>query len=341
MSFIKILLLILICMMVLNLGPAFAKDLHHKKLLVIDSQAGEPYESVRTSLIKELAKEGYTEGKNLEVVYYSLGNFEGKAINVWGKESGGKYDVIFLNGTIAVQAFKKLSLNDTNKFVFASITDPVGVGVIESFYNPPKNNFTGICFPIDVRKRLRFIKKLMPNASKIGLIYADMPQSQSYRRWVDEALNEAEFKDLKVIYRSVDFIKSEGGHRRMSLLAQKYVEELNPIVDVFLAPNDQMGAQDAFAKMLFSVATKPLIGLGRKDVMEGWGATAAIYPDLPDVGKRAANMIVQLFEGKTIKQIPPEWPSHIGMAIDLIKAKRFNIKVSEELLKTTAPNLIQ
>lgn len=341
MNFIKLLLSFLICFVVLNLEPASAKNLYHKKLLVIDSQVGEPYEPVRIALIKELAKEGYTEGKNLEVVYYSLGNFEGKAINIWGKESSSKYDVIFLNGTIAVQAFKKLSLNDNNKFVFASITDPVGVGVIEGFYTPPKNNFTGICFSIDVRKRLRFIKKLMPNANKIGLIYADMPQSQSYRRWVDEALNEAEFKDLKVIYRSVDFIKSEGGHRRMSLLAQKYVEELNPIVDVFLAPNDQMGAQDAFAKMLFSVATKPLIGLGRKDVMEGWGATAAIYPDLPEVGKRAANMIVQLFEGKMIKQIPPEWPSHIGIAIDLKKAKRFNIKISEELLKTSGSNLIQ
>lgn len=109
MSLIKIFHSFLICLMVLSFTPVFAKDLHHKKLLVIDSQAGEPYEPVRTSLIKELAKEGYTEGKNLEVVYYSLGNFEGKAINVWGKESGGKYDVIFLNGTIAVQAFKKLS----------------------------------------------------------------------------------------------------------------------------------------------------------------------------------------------------------------------------------------
>ena len=156
------------------------------KLLIIDSQKGEPYKTVRESMLSELSKFGYKEGKNLIVKYHSIGNFEGRAINIWKKiESKKNYDVVFVNGTIAVKALKKVALDDSNKFVFAAVTDPVGVGVIDDFQNPPKYNFTGVCYPVKVEERLRFIKKVLPHVNKIALIYADMPQSDSYKKWVE------------------------------------------------------------------------------------------------------------------------------------------------------------
>ncbi|SLM31399.1 ABC-type uncharacterized transport system periplasmic component-like protein (fragment) [Desulfamplus magnetovallimortis] len=92
--------------------------------------------------------------------------------------------------------------------------------------------------------------------------------------------------------------------------------------------------------MVYASATKPLVGLGRKDVMENWGATMSIYPSLTDAGKRCAEMIKQLFEGKSIKEIIPEWPS-TGMAFDLNKAKQFGITIPEDLLKIAGENIIQ
>ncbi len=312
------------------------------KLLIIDSQKGEPYKTVRETAMQELALLGLVDGKNLTVQYYSIGGYEGRLKSIWKKEADQNYDVIFVNGTLATKALKEVALDDgKSKIVFATITDPVGVGVITDFESPPKHNFTGISFPVRVDDRLRFVQKVMPNARKIGLIYADMPQSHSYRKWVEKALRHPDFENLEVIFRIVGFVKSEGGHKRMAMTAQKYIKELNDQVDVFLSPNDQMGAQAPFAQQVFLTATKPLVGLGEKDVMEGWGATFSISPDLDGFGIRAAHMIQRLFKGVSIREIIPEWPGHGKIAIDLKKAAKFGIQVPHEIIILAGENIVR
>ena len=50
--------------------------------------------------------------------------------------------------------------------------------------------------------------------------------------------------------------------------------------------------------MIFKNATKPLVGLGEKDVMEDWGAAMSIYSDLGKSGKLIARMIADVFGAK-------------------------------------------
>jgi len=310
-----------------------------KKLLIIDSLKGEPYNTVRKSMIKELKKRGYLENKNLRIKYYSLGNFTNIAKNIWEhREKKNKYDVIFLNGTIATKAFKEIALNDKNKFVFANVTDPVGLGVIEDFVNIPKYNFTGVSYPVRIEERLRFIKKVFPRIKKIALIYGNLPQSHSYKAWVQKALFLKEFNGIEVIFREVPFVGSEGGHKRMARIAKQYVLELNKEVDLFISPNDTMGVQKPFAQMVFENSNKPLIGLGRKDVMQNWGASMSIYPSSEQAGKTAAAMIEKLFKGSSIKDIIPTWPN-TGLAFDLQKTKAFGINIPKELIKEAGKNI--
>jgi len=308
-------------------------------LLIIDSQDAEPYQSVRLAMLQELARQGYQDGSTLKVSYQSLGHYPGRANNIW-RTQDQSFDVIVLNGTLAVKSFKPLLFNGGHQVVFTTITDPVGEGVILSFDASPAYNFTGISYPVKVERRLRFIKNVFPKVKKIGLIYANMPQSRSYKNWLQSALKKAEFNDLEILFREVEFVKSEGGHERMTMLARRHVDELNSKVDLFISPNDQMGAQAPFARMVYQHASKPLLGLGRKDVMEYWGATAAIYPDLNTTGKQAANMVIKLLEGTPIKNIHPIWPA-TGIAIDIKKAKHFNATISKEVLEAAGNNVVR
>ena len=59
-------------------------------------------------------------------------------------------------------------------FIFSCVTDPVGLGLIDSFETYPTANFTGVCYPVHVSDRLRFIKKTMPKAKKIGLVKVNL-----------------------------------------------------------------------------------------------------------------------------------------------------------------------
>jgi putative ABC transport system substrate-binding protein len=315
---------------------------HQNTLVIIDSEPGEPFSSVNDAMLHALADAGYTEGSNLKIHYASLDNFEGRADSLWQLDGYRKHELFFVNGTVAAGAFQKLAFNDhQHRFVFCAVTDPVGMGLLDNFSTPPKANFTGVSYPVPVKLRFHFIKRLFPAVKKIGLIYADMPQSHSYRRWVENLLKtDDEFKGIEVIFRMVPFVRSNGGHIRMSILAEQFVKELDDQVDLFVTPNDQMGAQAPFARMVFKSATKPLIGLGAKDVMDGWGATASIAPSLQSMGKQAALMVKQLLEGKTIKQIMPEQTTVYDISIDVAKAKSFGAELSPQLLKDAGSHLI-
>mgnify|MGYP000199724525 CR=1 FL=1 len=330
----------LLCLILLS-STLYGENSSEKnfRLLIIDSLKGEPYNTVRESMLKELSRLGYKSHENLTVKYYSLGNYEGTGINIWNHEEKNKNnDVVFLNGTIAAKAFKKIALDSKSKFVFANVTDPVGLGVIDDFVSAPKYNFTGVSYPVRIEERLRFIMKVFPKVKRIGLIYGNLPQSESYKGWIKKALLKKEFKNLEVIFREVPFVKSEGGHKRMARIAKRFVLELNDKVDMFMSPNDTMGVQKPFAKMVYANATKPLLGLGRKDVMENWGASMSIYPALSKAGITIAQMITRLFEGSNIKTIIPQWPS-TGVTFDLTKAKEFGIIIPKELIKEAGINI--
>jgi len=132
------------------------------KIVVVDSSRGEPYRTVRESMSAELQAHGLVPGVNLEVGYFSLGNFSGPARHIWQQAIDDGVDLFVVNGTIAAMAFKDLALGSSIPFFFAAVTDPVGIGIISAFSRPPSSNFTGISYPVKIDTRLRFIRRLMP-----------------------------------------------------------------------------------------------------------------------------------------------------------------------------------
>jgi len=314
------------------------------KLLVVDSQQSYPYVGTRDSMFKHLASLGFVEGKNLIVKRFSIGNDAKKAEEIFRRELPNNYDAILSNGTVVTVAAKRAALGKQQyRFIFAAVTDPVGVGVIKDFINPPFANFTGVCYPAPVTSRMKFVRDVMPEALTIGLIYADMPQSHSYRKWVERALQEEPlFRDMKVIFRMVPLVTGDiEGQNKMAELAKKYILALDPLVDVFLSPNDQLGAGKPFPKMVYQTATKPLVGLGLAEIMEEGGATMSLYPSDISSGRQCAVMIKRLFEGEDISKIIPQWPKENGIAFDLRKAKKFGIKIPIQMLEMAGDNIVR
>lgn len=312
------------------------------KLLILDSQKGNPYDEVRTSLLAALATFGYTEGTNLKATILFSGNDVKAGERILNAELKNAYDVIFVGGTAATLSAKNVLYGKTQCVVFGSPTDPVGIGVIHDFTSKPVANFTGICYPVPVKTRLKFLRRLMPKAKTFGLIYADMPQSHSYNKWIENLLkNDPEFKDIRIIYRAVPLVTRENGDRTMATNSKKFIQELDAKVDAYIKPCDQMGTRSNFAEVVYATSKKPLIGLVKDDVMGKWGATATIYPSHESIGNQSARMIKELFEGKKVRDIMPEWPHKYGVAVDLHKAKQFGIDVPVEVLQMAGENIIR
>jgi putative ABC transport system substrate-binding protein len=338
----------IIILLIISIFPSVNRDVNCEtkqyKILLIASEHGDPYQTVIDSMTSELSKFGYIKDKNLTIKYYSLDNYKGRAKSILKQEKDVNYDLIAVIGTVGTIALKEIILDDPNykKIVFSAVTDPVGVGVIDDFKNPPKHNFTGVAFPVPVKERFSFIKKVMPDVRKIGFIYADMPQSHSYNKWVKDFLkNDLEFKDYEIFFRKVPFVKGKEGIIRMAEESTKYIKELDPKVDIFLSANDQLGLQPLFPKYVYKLSTKPLIGIGKPDVMEHRGATMAIFPTSEGIGRQTANLIKRLLEGASVKEVIPEEVSEFGIAFDMKKVKQFGIKIPEEILMQAGNNIAQ
>lgn len=313
------------------------------KLLILDSQQGHPYDEVRAALLQGLNDDGYIEGKNLQIRLKVMGNDINSGERILREEIKNHYDVIFVGGTVATISAKNVLYGDmTQPVVFGAPTDPVGIGVITAFNTTPTANFTGISYPVPVKARLRFIKRLLPTAKKLGLIYVDMPQSHSYNQWLQDIIaHDSEFTGLEIIFRSVPLITGENGDILMAEAAMTHIKALDSQVDAFIKPNDQMGTRQEFAQIVYKTASKPLIGIVKNDVMARWGAAAVIYPSHDSIGQQAARMIKALFEGKSIADLPAEWPEKYGFAVDLLKSKQFHITVPVELLLLSGDNIIK
>ncbi|MBF0507004.1 MAG: hypothetical protein HQL09_09230 [Nitrospirae bacterium] len=343
----KILLLIMTLLLVISVsglygGNAKTKDAKAYKLLILDSQKGNPYDEVRASLLKALEGYGYMDGKNLKVTLHVIGNDIKEGERILREEVKNKYDVVFVGGTAATIAAKNILYGKEQRVVFGSPTDPVGIGVIKDFRRRPDANFTGVCYPVPIKARLKFVKQLLPRAKTLGLIYADMPQSHSYNKWIEDLLkNDPEFKDIKVIFKRVPLVTGEFGDKAMAAEAGKHVRELDSRVDAYIKPCDQMGTRRNFSEVVYKTSGKPLIGIVKDDVMGQWGATATMYPSHASIGNQTARMIKELFEGKKTSDILPEWPLTYGFAVDLRKAKQFGISVPVEILQMAGENIIK
>ena len=313
------------------------------RLLILDSQLGNPYDEVRAALLKRLEKHGYIAGKNLHVSLRVAGNDVKEGERILREEADKGWHAVFVGGTIATIAAKNTLLGRKDlPVVFGSPTDPVGIGVISDFISKPTQNFTGVCYPVPITARLRFIRQLMPGVRTLGLIHADMPQSVSYNQWLRDALaREPEFKDLKILFRSIPLIIGEQGDLKMAQMAKDIIRVLDPQVDAFIKPNDQLGTRRQFAEVVHATASKPLIGIVRNDVMDGWGATAVVYPSHESIGEQSADMLKALFEGGKPADLVPQWPKKYGFAVDLNKTRRFGIRVPVEVLRLAGPNIIK
>lgn len=313
------------------------------RLLILDSEEGDPYDEIREALLSRLKLHGYAAGRNLQIIQQAAANDIQQGENILRERVNEHYDVIFVNGTVATIAAKNIHFNNMQQpVIFGAATDPIGIGVINNFDSSPITNFTGVCYPVPVKSRLKFIRRLLPAAKSLGLVYADMPQSQSYRQWLQTLLtDDPEFAGLKIIFSPIPYIAGENGNQLMAEAAIERIKQLDQQVDAFIKPNDQVGTRRQFSELVYAIASKPLIGLVKDDVMARWGATAVVFPSHVSIGEQAADMINQVFEGRPISAITPEWPRKYGFAVDLAKTRQFNLAVPVELLLLAGDNIVQ
>ncbi len=277
------------------------------RLLLIDSEDAEPYTSFRRAFSAELERLRCGADSGPAITRHSIDNQEGLARRLWRTEDTGGYDAVVVQGTIAAAAVRDLVRQGdySHPVFFANVTDPVELDLIEVFDEPPSGRFTGIAYPVDIGERLRFVRDLFPDVESLGLVHTTMPQSRTYNARLREVLDQPEFQDLRLHAREVPFVSGGQGMTRSISIAREEVSELDSEVDVFLVPNDQMGADERYVRMVSEVASSPLIGVDESNLDGPSGAVAALYPPVDVAAELLADKIVRYLAGEPFQQMFP------------------------------------
>jgi putative tryptophan/tyrosine transport system substrate-binding protein len=115
-----------------------------------------------------MTKRGYVEGKN--VVYnYTHASFKPNLLpQALAKIQAGKPKLVVTVTTPVSQAGKKMFADKGIPQVFTAVTDPIAAGLTPS-WTKGGNNITGASDQQDMDGVFAFMRKLLPNAKKIGV----------------------------------------------------------------------------------------------------------------------------------------------------------------------------
>jgi len=118
----------------------------------------------------ELTKEGFVEGKNVEYIYQNANGQIQLTATIANDIVARKPNVIVSLTTPMTQAVVKVARPANIPVVFASVTDPVGAGIVRSV-DIGELNITGTSDAWPFEAQMKLIREITPNVKRLGLLF--------------------------------------------------------------------------------------------------------------------------------------------------------------------------
>jgi putative ABC transport system substrate-binding protein len=260
---------------------------------------------------------GWSEGRNVKIEYrWAEGRTE-RSAQIAAEFVRLKVDVIVTYGTAAVMVAKQAT--SVIPIVFATAGDPVGNAIVASLARPG-GNVTGMSIlETDTSaKRLELLRELVPSINRLAII-AHVGSAGAMR----------EVRELETV----------GG----TLGLQTSSIEIRQAEDIAPAVKALKGRWDA----LF-VATDPLVFSNRTQISTlalgarlpticnyqeyaEAGCLMSYGPNVPDMWRRAADVVNKVLRGTKPSEIPVEQPTKFDLVINLKTAKALRITVPQSI----------
>jgi len=275
-------------------------------------------DAVRDGVKDELKAAGFESGKNLKFEYQSAQGNNGTAAQIARKYVGDRPDVIVAIATSSAQAVV-VATKDI-PVVFSAVTDPVAAKLVKS-WEPSGTNVTGVSDLSPLANQLELIKKIVPNAKRVGVIYSP-----------GEANSVAIIDALKKAMPAAGLTMVESAAARtvdVSSAAQSLIGK----VDVIYAPTDNnvMSAFEGIVKVA-QQAKIPVIAADTAAVKRG--ATAALGLNYYDIGRQTGKVVVRILKGEAPGKIASQTSTTFELYVNPGAAQKQGVTLSDELVKS-------
>ena len=269
---------------------------------------------------QELDARGWKEGVDLQIDWRWYGADAGLAERQAAELIALKPDALFVVGNPAVEKVRQQT--KTIPMVFTLVSDPVGMGYVESLAHPG-DTITGFMTydPPIYTKQLQMLTEIIPPAKTVAVLYN--PQTAPYAGRMLRAM-EGAARSLGVTLRDAPCHDDAGIEATMTALAQAGDGGLLAIAEVFNVIHRQAIATLA---LKYKIATHVFT----PQMIESGGLMAYVI-DYPDLFRRSAVYIDRIFRGEMPANLPVQAPTKFHLTINLRTAKALGLNVPASLL---------
>ena len=301
------------------LAPAAPAAAAGNKTVAVTAIVEHPaLDAARDGVKDELKAAGYEPGKNLKFDYQSAQGNNGTAAQIARKYIGEKPDVIVAIATPSAQAV--VAATKDIPVVYSAVTDPVAAKLVKT-WDASGTNVTGVSDLSPLAKHLELIKKVVPNAKRVGVIYSP-----------GEANSVAIVEALKKEVGPAGLVLVEAPAARtvdVAAAAQSLVGK----VDVIYAPTDNnvMSAFEGIVKVS-QQAKLPVVAADTDAVKRG--AVAALGLNYYDLGRQTGKLVVRILNGESAGKMPSQVSTTFELHVNPAAAQKQGIALSDELVKS-------
>jgi putative ABC transport system substrate-binding protein len=226
----------------------------------------------------------------------------------------GNPDLVFLIGSYAASSFDFKSTNVP--VVYCMILDPEGHGL-----SGP--NVTGVSLDVPVSAELSFLKTLVPNVRRIGLLY----NPQSMQKVADDLARETTTRRMELFTAPVNSSAEIAN-------ALKGFKDKDKIEALYLPMDSTLLEKRTFEYInLFSIQNRIALLTPTAKFVKMGGLMAADV-DLQGIGRQAGTIANRILAGTSPSSIPPENPHEVILALNSRAASLIGITIPPTLMNS-------
>ena len=271
-------------------------------------------DATREGFVDELAKQGYVEGKNIEI---DLQNAQGEQRNLKtiSQQLAESSDVVLAIATPSAQSLANTT--QTTPVIFSAVTDPVSAKLVESREHPG-SNVTGTSDQSSdaISTQINLIKKVLPKAKTIGILYTQSEPNSVVQK--DEAKRLLEEKGFTVVEKTI--LDSNN--------VKAAAESLMAEVDMVFVPTDNIISSTMETVKQVSIKHKVPV-FGGSTEMVAVGGLYNYGTNYEELGRQTARMLVRVLKGEKPENIAVELPEKLELHTNQEMADALGIDISK------------
>lgn len=274
-------------------------------------------DSAREGFLETLKKNGYEEGKNLKIDYQNAQGDQSILQSIAQKFASSKLDLILAIATPSAQVMA--SATQDIPILITAVTDPVEAKLVNSM-EKPGTNVTGTTDMNPLKEQFDLLKKLVPQAKKVGVIYnAGEINSQVQVKMAKDVAKNLGIELIEAtVTTSADVLQAS-----QSLVGK---------VDALYVPTDNMVVSAAQSVVQVANKNKIPIIAGESSVVDK-GGLATIGINYNNLGKQTGEMAIKVLKGSKPKDMAIESQKQFDTVFNKEALTLLGIKVPDDLAK--------